>query len=347
MMFRVSRGLVMTTIDTVRCQPLWNQLFCQRVFVAGPPSPAWQNERNSNWTPIFELRTDIRAEQARDELICGDAFVWSLVIRSVVTRCGDWPIRGQHSDTWPIRRGDNDHIWQPASTIGSKKVLNPFWAIIPLLSAGHIHYRWPHLRQDSLSPGTMDNVFCNFSPVFMFRECFHLWELRTPEIMITVSLCNPLSSLSRVLSFLSPLLQPISPASPHSGPHLIPCPSHRRHQEGQHVMLILEQKTKGGEPNHFIIFLLYFCKKPLVYEVGISYGLDTWSLCVSEFRVCVILNSLTTFPPHSSLYTNTHRQRDNAKINCEGTGGFMVCVTVAGLAALTPISFSCPIQFCG
>ena len=146
MMFRVSRGLVMTTIDTVRCQPLWNQLFCQRVFVAGPPSPAWQNERNSNWTPISELRTDIGAEQARDELICGDAFVWSLVIRSVVTRCGDWPIRGQHSDTWPIRRGDNDHIWQPASTIGSKKVLNPFWAIIPLLSAGHIHYHWPHLR---------------------------------------------------------------------------------------------------------------------------------------------------------------------------------------------------------
>ena len=38
--------------------------------------------------------------------------VWSLVIRSVVTRCGDWPIRGQHSDTWPIRTGDTDHIWQ-------------------------------------------------------------------------------------------------------------------------------------------------------------------------------------------------------------------------------------------
>ena len=111
-MFRVSRGLVMTTIDTVRCQPLWNQLFCQRVFVAGPPSPAWQNERNSNWTPIFELRTDIGAEQARDELNCGDALCGALVIRSVVTRCGHWPIRGQYYDTWPIRRGDTDHIWQ-------------------------------------------------------------------------------------------------------------------------------------------------------------------------------------------------------------------------------------------
>ena len=64
-----------------------------------------------------------------------------------------------------------------------------------------------------------------------------------------------------VSSLLSPFLQP----PPHPGPHLIPCPSHRRHLEGQHVMLILKQETKGGEPNHFIIFLLYIFAKSLLF----------------------------------------------------------------------------------
>ena len=165
--------------------------------------------------------------------------------------------------------------------------------------------------------------------------------------MITVSLCNPLSSLSLVLSFLSPLQPPLpSPQALTSFRVLIIGDTRK-----VNMSFYVKAKTRRGAPNHFIIFLLSKFPQKTHFEARISYGLDTWSLslCLEVSCLCDIkfLDNLPTtlLSPHS---TPIHTDKgDNAKINCEGTGGFMVCVTVAGLAALTPISFSCPIQFCG
>ena len=100
MMFRVSRGLVMTTIDTVRCQPLWNQLLC---FCSQPAHP-WQHGKKLKLDSNFRIENWHWAERNRSEAM---HFVWSLVIRSVVTtRCEDWPIRGQECDT-----GTNQTTW--------------------------------------------------------------------------------------------------------------------------------------------------------------------------------------------------------------------------------------------
>ena len=154
------------------------------------------------------------------------------------------------------------HLTTIASTIGSKKVLNPFWTIIPLLSAGHVDYHWPHLRPHYRREQWI--MFSVISPPCLCSGnvfiCENSWDHDNCLIMqsIVKSVSGPQFLVS---SLLSPFLQPPLPP----GPHLIPCPSHRRHQEGQHVMLILKQETKGGEPNHFIIFLLYIFAKSLLF----------------------------------------------------------------------------------
>ena len=137
----------MTTIDTVRCRPLWNQLLCQGVFVSQPAHP-WQHGKKLKLDSNFRIENWHWAEMNRSEAM---HFVWSLVIRSVVTtRCEDWPIRGRSLTLGPIRRHDSDHISQLTSTevIGTKN--GPTWILCgplsKLLSAGHIHYHWPHLR---------------------------------------------------------------------------------------------------------------------------------------------------------------------------------------------------------
>ena len=76
----------------------------------------------------------------------------------------------------------------------------------------------------------------------------------------------------------------------------------------------VKAKTRRGDPNHFIFFLFILIvrqKKPFVYEVGISYGLDTWSLsvCLEVSCLCDIkfLDNLPTTLLTLHQYTQTKR----------------------------------------
>ena len=117
--FRVSRGLVMTTIDTVRCQPLWNQLLCQGVFIASSPPSLGKMERNSNWTPIFELRTDTgqRWTDLRQCILFG---AWWLLGGVIIDQS-----EARIVTPGPIRSRDSDHIL--TDVIGTKN--GPTWIL--------------------------------------------------------------------------------------------------------------------------------------------------------------------------------------------------------------------------
>ena len=95
-----------------------------------------------------------------------------------------------------------------ASTIGSKKVLNPFWAIIPLLSAGHVDYHWPHLRPHYRREQWI--MFSVISPPCLCSGnvfiCENSWD--HDNCLIMQSIVKSVSGPQFLVSSSSPFLQP-------------------------------------------------------------------------------------------------------------------------------------------